>query len=363
MKLRTHCFTAALAILLAQPFASVHLTAQQPGGDLALAELPEAPQPQLADNHATTTKQASENVGGVGGTVTDVYGDLVPGATVVLDGLMPQDHRTVVADDNAAFSFNGLKAGVPYRVSIDVKGFSKWTSAPMVLTTGQYVFVKDIQLKVEAEQSSVTVYASTSQIAVEQVKLAEQQRVLGIIPNFYVVYDSKNAVPLTAKLKFKLALKVSTDPVTMAGVAFMASVNQAADTPDYVQGAKGYGQRLGAVAGGGFSDIMIGGAILPSLLHQDPRYFYKGEGSTKSRLIHALSNPFICRGDNGRLQPNYSSVGGDILSSTIENTYYPDSNRGAGMVFGTFAINTAERLMSGIAQEFILPRLTPGVRK
>jgi hypothetical protein len=363
MKLRTHCFTAALAVLLAQPFATVHLTAQQPGGDLAFAELPDAPQPQPLDNSAAGAQQASKDIGGIGGTVTDVYGDLVPEATVVLDGPMPQDHRTVVADDNAAFSFNGLKAGVPYRVSIDVKGFSKWASAPVILTAGQYTFVKDIQLKVETEQSSITVYASTAQIAVEQVKFAEQQRVLGIIPNFYVVYDSKNAVPLTVKLKFRLALKVSTDPVTAAGVAFMAAVNQAANTPDYVQGAKGYGQRLGAVAGGGFSDIMIGGAILPSLLHQDPRYFYKGEGSTKSRLIHALRNPFVCRGDNGRSQLNYSSMGGDLLSSAIENTYYPDSNRGAGMVFGTFAINTAERLMSGIAQEFILPRLTPSVRK
>ena len=83
---------------------------------------------------------------------------------------------------------------------------------------------------------------------------------------------------------------------------------------------------------------MIGGAILPSLLHQDPRYFYQGTGTNKSRALHALSSPFICRGDNGHLQPNYSSIGGDLATASLANAYYPASNRGAGMVFGNFLI-------------------------
>ena len=186
---------------------------------------------------------------------------------------------------------------------------------------------------------------------------------LGFIPNFYVVYDSKNAVPLTTKLKFKLAMRVSVDPITIGGIAAMAAINQAADRPNFVQGAKGYGQRLGAIAADGESDILIGGAILPSLLHQDPRYFYQGTGTTNSRLRHAMFSPFICRGDNGQLQPNYSSLGGDLASSALSNVYYPQSNRGVGLVFGTFAIGTAERMLSGIVQEFILPRFTPKATK
>ena len=177
------------------------------------------------------------------------------------------------------------------------------------------------------------------------------------------MYDSKNAVPLTTKLKFKLALRVSVDPVTIAGVAAMAGINQAANRPDFQQGAKGYAQRFGTEAAQGASDILIGGAILPSLLHQDPRYFYQGTGTTNSRLRHAMFSPFICRGDNGRLQPNYSSLGGDLASSALANTYYPQSNRGVGLVFGTFAIGTAERMLSGIAQEFVLPRFTPKATK
>jgi hypothetical protein len=185
----------------------------------------------------------------------------------------------------------------------------------------------------------------------------ETQRVLGIIPNFYVVYDP-NPAPLTTKLKYHLALKTSTDAVTLLGVGAFAAINQAGDTPNYKQGWDGYGERLGAAAANGLSDIMIGGAILPSLLHQDPRYFYQGTGTTKSRVLHAMSSPFLCRGDNGKVQFNYSSIGGDLASSALSNLYYPPSNRGAGLVFGNFALTTGERMLSTLVQEFVLGRMT-----
>ena len=138
----------------------------------------------------------------------------------------------------------------------------------------------------------------------------------------------------------------------------LAGINQAGDTPDYGQGWDGYGKRFGAAAADGLSDIMIGGAILPSLLHQDPRYYYQGTGSNKSRALHALSSPFVCRGDNGRRQPNYSSVGGDLGSAALSNLYYPQSNRGTSLVFENFFISTGERMVSSVVQEFVLGRLT-----
>jgi len=315
----------------------------------AMAEDIGAPEPQL---------------GSISGTVLDVYGDLVPGASVTLQCPSPCVNQTATANDDAAFNFRDLKFGIPYQVHVSVNGFEDWTSPAIVLTADHSVsFASGINLKIADASTSVTVYASTAQIATEQVQLEEHQRVLGFIPNYYVVYDSKNAVPLTTKLKFQLAMKVSADPVTLAGVAFMAGVRQTAHTPDYVLGAKGYGQRVGAEAANGFSDILIGGAILPSLLHQDPRYFYQGAGTTRSRLGHALASPFVCKGDNGRWQPNYSSLGGDLASSALMNTYYPQSNRGAGMIFGQFAINTAERELSGAVQEFVLRKLTPRAQK
>jgi hypothetical protein len=288
----------------------------------------------------------------------------VQGATATLEGLVPSGKQITTANDSAAFEFRDIKLGVPYRVRVTTNGFNEWDSPTIVLTPDQSVFfVTDVKLRLSGLESSVTVYSSTRQVAVDQVHLEEQQRVLGSIPNFYVMYDSQNAAPLTTKLKFHLAMSVSVDPVTAMGVAFMAGVRQATGTPNYVQGAKGYGQRVGAEAAAGFSDIVIGGAILPSLLHQDPRYFYQGTGTTRSRLRHALASPFVCRGDNGRLQPNYSSMGGDLASAALMNTYYPQSNRGAAMVFGRFATSIAQRSLSGVMQEFVLPRITRALKK
>lgn len=329
------------------------------------AELSEIARPASETGKASTANGAAapSGTGTIYGTVVDVDGDLVPGANVVLNGSSPNDRREVTADDSAAFKFDSVNPGIPYEVTIQMKGYSTWTSSSIVLEPSQFLIVSDIHLKMETEATSVTVYASREEIAVEQVRLEEHQRVLGFIPNFYVAYDGANAAPLTPKLKFKLAMRVSRDPVTLLGVAFMSGVNQAAHRPDYVLGAQGYGQRLGAEAATGFTDILLGGAVLPSLLHQDPRYFYQGTGGTRSRLQHAMASPFICRGDNGRRQINYSSLGGDLGATALSMTYFPNSNRGAGDLFVTFGINTAERAFAAIAQEFIIPRLTPSFKK
>lgn len=308
---------------------------------------------------AENTAIPESNVGIVGGTVEDMNGAIIPKAELTLNCPLPCRAQTGVASDLGGFEFRNLALGVPYHVTTVVNGYKEWTSPTILLTADRSsVLVTDVRLQLE-NASSVTVYASREQIATEQVKLEERQRVLGIVPNFYVVYDAKDAVPLSTRLKFKLAMRVAVDPVSIAGLAVLAGIQQAGDRPDYAQGAKGYGQRFGANTADGVSDILIGGAILPSLLHQDPRYFYQGTGTTTSRLKHALFSPFVCRGDNGKPQVNFSSLGGDLASSALSNTYYPDSNRGPGLVFGNFAIGTAERMLSGVIQEFVLRKLTP----
>lgn len=296
------------------------------------------------------------DTGHITGTVTDVSGDILSGATVVLQGPGLKDPRQVLSDDNGFFEFVQLDAGT-YRIIITAQDFADWASPDLVLNPGQYLIVADSKLHIAEAKATVSVVSSPEEVAAEQVKIEESQRVLGIIPNFYVVYDPEPA-PLTTRLKFHLALKTSTDVVTVVGVGMLAGINQAGDTPNYVQGAKGYGERFGAAAADGFSDIMIGGAILPSLLHQDPRYYYQGTGTNKSRVLHALSTPFVCRGDSGRLQPNFSSLGGDLGSSALSNLYYPASNRGAGLVFQNFFVSTGERMLSGLIQEFILGRVS-----
>jgi hypothetical protein len=296
--------------------------------------------------------------GTIVGTVTDVNNGTVPGATVIVEGPSAHDHSTVVTDDNGFFQLDHLAPGTPYRVTVSADGFADWTSPAIILKPGQYMQLTGVRLLIAEAVTTVHAVLSDEEIATQQVRVEEKQRVLGFIPNFYAVYDP-NPVPLTTKLKYRLALKTMTDPVTFLGVTLVASIDQAAHTPNYVEGAKGYGQRLGANYANGFSDIMIGGAILPSVLHQDPRYFYKGTGTTRSRMLHALSSPFITRGDNGRQQPNYSALGGYMSAGALANTYYPESNRGPGLFLSTTFIDIGSDMLNGVVQEFIMRRLTP----
>ena len=233
------------------------------------------------------------------GTVTDVNGGTVPGATVTLDGPSVADHQQVETNENGLFKLDQLNPGIPYHVTVSASGFANWTSPEIILKPGQYTELTGIRLSILAAVTTVKAVVSTVEIATEQERVEEQQRVLGFIPNFYVVYDH-NAAPLTTKLKYRLAFKTMTDPITILGSALVAAVDQATNTYDYGQGWDAYAQRFGANYANGLTEIVIGGAILPSILHQDPRYFYQGTGTTKSRIGHALVNPFICRGDNGQ---------------------------------------------------------------
>ncbi len=291
------------------------------------------------------------------GTVTDTNGDVIPGATVTISG-PSRSPRSAVANDDGFFEIDNIVPGPGYQVIAAAKGFADWNSPAVSLFPGQFEILSGIELRLLGEATSVTVVAAREDIATEQVKIEEQQRVLGFIPNFYVSYD-RDAAPLTSRLKFELALKISIDPVTFAGTSFLAAANQASGYPDYPGGIKGYGERFGSIYTNDLTDIMVGGAILPSILHQDPRYFYQGTGTTKSRLMHALSSPIICRGDNGQWQPNYSSLGGYLASGAIANSYYPQANRGAGLVLRTFGVDFSANIANAVLQEFVLRRLTP----
>jgi hypothetical protein len=198
------------------------------------------------------------------------------------------------------------------------------------------------------------------QVAEDEIKVEEKQRLLGVFPNFYVSYIP-NAVPLTKKQKFELAWKVTVDPVSFAVTGVVAGIEQADDAYNgYGQGVQGYAKRYGAAYADLVSGTFIGGAILPSLLHQDPRYFYKGTGSPESRFWYAVANSVICKGDNGHWQPNYSFIIGGLAAGGISNLYYPAQNRnGAALTFENALIGIGGGALSNIVQEFFLKRLTP----
>jgi len=313
------------------PFLSIHALCQQIS----------APEPQA---------------GSIIGTVTDTNEDTIPGATVTVDGTDSKGRVAVITNQDGFFVLKAVPSAVSYRVKVSAKGFADWTSPAINLKPGQDFDLAEIKLTIAVVETTVSA-VSQEEVAVQQVKDAEKQRILGVIPNFYVAYDP-NTVPLTKTLKYKLAIRTSTDVVTIAGSAFLAGINQAADRPSYQQGWKGYGQRFGAAYADGVSDILIGGAVLPALLHQDPRYFYQGTGTTKSRVKHAISAPFWCKQDNGTWGFNYSSIGGDLASSALSNLYYPDKDRGVGLTFSSAATITGGRIVNALVQEFILPRFT-----
>ena len=305
---------------------------------------------------AQSAEAPNTKTGRILGTAVDTSDDPIPGATVLLQG-PTGDRLTVVTKDDGAFVFDQVPAEIAYQVTVTAEGFADWSSS-VTVEPGQDKTLIDVKLRILAVQRAVTVSYSSKEVAAQQLKAEEQQRVLAFIPNTYVTYEP-HPEPLTTGMKFHLAYKSLTNPVFFARTAAWAGVQQAADTPgQWPQGAKGYGKRLGAGFADATTEGLIGNAILPSLLHQDPRYFYQGSGTKKSRALHAVLAAFICKGDNGKTQPNYSTWGGSLISSSISLAYYPSSDRNAQHVFKNFGIGMGLHVAGGLAQEFILDKFT-----
>jgi len=318
-------------------------------GGTAAATDPNAALPALASMH---------------GVVTSTEGSVYEGASVVLEmSGSAGAAATAQTDSNGAFSFTDLAPGA-FKLTISARGFQT-RSISGVLHAGEDFDAHTIALAVAAATNEVRVSADSQvEIAQEQLNIEEKQRVLGVFPNFYVSYD-QHPKPLTTRQKYQLAWKTSIDPVTWLMTGAIAGGEQASNTfAGYGQGAQGYGKRFGANYADGLTDTMIGGAILPSLFKQDPRYFYKGTGSIASRAMYAIANSVICKGDNGHWQANYSGILGGIAAGGISDLYYPASNRsGVQVTFTNALIGTAEGAMQNLAQEFIVRRLTPKLPK
>jgi Carboxypeptidase regulatory-like domain len=302
------------------------------------------------------------SVGTVKGTVVDRTGAVVAGARV---RFIHQDQTTLpetLSDNNGQFSFAKVPPG-SFQLTVTATGFAPQVSSGTV-HPGEIYTVPPIALTVATALTEVRVGLSQVEVAQQQVEDEEKQRVLGFIPNFYVSYDPHPA-PLTSKQKFALAWKTTIDPVSFALIGVIAGVQQSQDQfSGYGQGAEGYGKRYGASYANFVSGTFIGGAILPSLLKQDPRYFYKGTGSKRSRILYAIAMSVICKGDNGRWQPNYSSIGGNLAAGAISNLYYPEKDRdGVGLTFEGGAIGIGATAGANLIEEFLIRKLTPNVPK
>jgi hypothetical protein len=305
---------------------------------------------------AQSAEAPNTKTGRILGTVVDTSNDPVPDAAVVLQE--PAGNRlAAVTKEDGSFAFPSVTPGIAYQFTVTAEGFADWSSS-ITVEPGQDKTLTDVKLRILAVQRAVTVSYSEKQIAAQEFKAEEQQRILHFIPNTYVTYEP-HPEPLTTGMKFHLAYKSLTNPFFFARTGAWAGVQQAIDKPDqWQQGAKGYGKRVGAGFADATAEGLIGNAILPSLLHQDPRYFYQGSDTKKSRALHAVLAAFICKGDNGKTQPNYSMWGGSLIASSIALSYYPSSDRNAQHVFKNFGIGMGLHMAGGVVQEFILDKLT-----
>ena len=208
-------------------------------------------------------------------------------------------------------------------------------------------------MQVAPNITTVTVGLSPEELAEEQVKQETQQRVMGVIPNYFVAYQN-NAAPLSPKQKFHLSFKLLTDPTTFAAVGITAGIQQAKNSYyQFGQGSKGFGKRLGAAYGTAATSLLLTSVAADSVLHQDPRYFYSGQGTRKQRAWYAITSAFRARGDNGKWQPPYAGLIGTIAAAEISNVYYPGSRTqysllGRSLMFhfvGAIALNLGEELL------------------
>lgn len=291
--------------------------------------------------------------GTVMGTVLDQSGSVAVGAVVQITSADKSFSREVVSGDNGQYSFSGVPPG-DFDLCVSSTGFGGKAFSGE-LSPGQAFLVPPIVLSVATVITDVKVMVDPVEVATEEVKEQIHQRVLGVFPNFYVTFHADPA-PLTTKLKFRLAWKSSSDPVTILGTGFFAGLQQAGDEyPEFGQGAQGYGKRFGTAYADVIVSTFLSGAVFPSLLKQDPRYFYKGTGSTGSRIWRAVSNSIICKSDDGRWQTNYSNILGSFAGAAISSTYYPTQNR-ASVVLSNGVIRMGESSLTGVVQEFILPK-------
>jgi hypothetical protein len=330
---------------------------QSPVAHTAKSTVPDSRNTEASNPTQQTDQQRS---GSISGKVVDQTAAHISGALVKLTQPGQSSRTEALSDDDGQFFLSNVAPG-PFQLTITSPGLASQEFSG-ILNPGEAFVTPIIMLTIATQVTEVHVGLTPDELAEVQIKDQEKQRVLGFIPNFYVSYVP-NAAPLSSKRKFELAWKSASDPVTFVAVGFVAGLDQAGDRwGAYGQGAQGYAKRFGASYADVFVGTFIGSAALPSLLKQDPRYFYKGSGTKRSRILYALANSVICKGDNGRWQANYSSILGNLAAGGISNLYYPANDRnGVGLVFSNALIRLGETAVANIFQELIAPKLTPNL--
>jgi hypothetical protein len=334
------------------------------GGMPVLAgQSPDATQEAVVPGTPSNQQSPDQSAHRISGRIVDQTGVAIVGARVRFAGEDPAPGQEALTGDDGQFAFANSARG-SFRLTVTAAGFATQEFSGQLGPTQDFT-VPQMVLTVASVTTEVRVVPpSQLEIAQEQIREEEKQRTLGIIPNFYVTYIP-DAAPLAPRQKFQLAWKSMVDPVTFGLTGVIAGLQQAQnDFSGYGQGAAGYARRYGAAYGDTVTGTLIGGAILPSLLKQDPRYFYKGTGSKRSRLLYAIATSVICKGDNGHWQANYSAIIGGLAAGGISNLYYPAKDReGAELTFENALIGIGASAAANVLQEFVIRKFTSNTPK
>ncbi len=191
--------------------------------------------------------------------------------------------------------------------------------------------------------------SSTSSAATHPEDGQQTKRILWIVPNFRAVNAGVKLPPQTVKEKFKTGALDSFDYSSFIFVGIQAGISQATDAyPAFRQGAAGYGRYYWHTFADQTDENLWVEGILPSVLHQDSRYYTLGHGSFFKRGIYAVSRTVITRTDSGKETFNASEVLGSGIAASISAAYYPTQYQtwtkigqrwltNALLDFGTFA--------------------------
>jgi hypothetical protein len=316
--------------------------------------------PGLASAQSAEAQRSTP--GAIQGAVKDSSGSAVAGAIVTLDTAASTSQHTAITDQAGSFRFSAVEPG-NYKITIAASGFALWTVTNVAVASSDNQPLLSAVLQVAAASSSVNVTLSQHELATEQLKTEEKQRLLGVLPDFFVSY-APNAAPLTATQKFQLGWKTIIDPVSLLGTSISAGIEQARNNhPEFGQGTEGYAKRFGAQYANRVSRVIIGRVVMQSIFHQDPRYFYEGTGSIRSRALYAIGTAFVAKGDNGNWQFDYSDVLGGMASHELSTLYYPSTSRPVRKLADDVLLGFAGRAEDNLLHEFILRHITTHVPK
>ncbi|HLI64652.1 MAG TPA: carboxypeptidase-like regulatory domain-containing protein [Terriglobales bacterium] len=349
----------SVIVALGALLAALSTQAQQAAGVAGRNEtLPAGDLPAL--HAAITPADAHRGQASLRGVIADSSGALIPGAAVALragggDGPV----RSTVSDAGGRFQFVALPEG-SYTLSAAAPGFLSAVAEVAGLGETENRELPGVVLAIPAAHADVYVTLDRHEIAAAEMHAALQQRIAGF-PDFYTSFVW-NAAPLDAGQKLLLGLHATTDRMAFVTAALVASGEQIQNTfPEFGGGPAGFGKRYGAAYADGFTGKFIGAALLPSLFRQDPRYFYMGEhGTVKERVRHAVISAFLARGDNGRLQPNYSHMLGNASAGAISTLYHPASNSAGTLALRNALLGTVGEAGVNVVRELFLKRFVRG---